>query len=66
MTALSKSDLVILGDANLDANKWREPKFDHAHVAEILVNSLEQNGIQIHNQETKSVLKIKQRNTFQE
>ena len=48
MAGLSKSDLVIMGDANLDANKWREPKFDHAHVAEILVNSLEQNGIQIH------------------
>ena len=26
-------DLILIGDANLNSNKWNEPKFRHANIA---------------------------------
>ena len=35
----SKLNIIILGDINLDANKWLENDFSHKRVAEILRDS---------------------------
>ena len=39
-------DIIILGDSNLDANKWDDSSFLHANVASVIKNSLLQNGIE--------------------
>ena len=43
------ADIIILGDSNLDANKWRGEKFLHAKVAKVFFNTIEQNGLSILN-----------------
>ena len=39
--------MLILGDANLDANKWNDDKFLHKKVAEELKNSLKSNNLEV-------------------
>ena len=41
------SDIIILGDANLDSNKWKQDKFTHAKVARVFFDIIEQNGLQV-------------------
>ena len=42
------SKLVVVGDANLCADKWKEDNFDRKSVAQPLLHCIEQNGLQIH------------------
>ena len=39
--------IVILGDANPDHNTWQDPNFLYPRVAEILIESLNQNGLTV-------------------
>ena len=43
----SKLNMIILGDLNLDANKWMESDFPHKKVTNILEDSLEENDLMI-------------------
>ena len=38
-------NIVIVGDANLDSNKWNNDKFIHKKVAQILKDSLNANDL---------------------
>ena len=40
-------NIMILGDANLDMNKWNEPKYKNANVSQVLRECLDQNGLKI-------------------
>ena len=40
-------DLIIIGNANLDSNKWNDPKFIHANIANDLFQVIDQYGIKI-------------------
>ena len=40
------SNILILGDANLDSNKWDNPKFLDKKVSKNLRNVLDRNGFQ--------------------
>ena len=40
-------DLIIMGNANLDSNKWNDPKFIHANIANDLFQVIDQYGIKI-------------------
>ena len=40
-----KLNMIILGDVNLDQNKWMETNFAHGRVANILKEALEENDI---------------------
>ena len=44
----SNKKIILMGDANLDSNKWNDSQFAHSKVAAILKGTLEQNGIKIH------------------
>ena len=46
--SLKCKNIIVLGDANLDSNKWNEDKFTHKHVSKILRDSLEANDITVH------------------
>ena len=37
-------NILVLGDANLDMNKWNEPNFKNANVSQILRECLDLNG----------------------
>ena len=39
--------LIVLGDANLCANKWLDDDYDRKSVAQPLLECLEQNGLDI-------------------
>ena len=38
---------MILGDANLDMNKWNDPKYKNAKVTHVLRECLDSNGLKI-------------------
>ena len=40
-------NVLVLGDSNLDSNKWNEEKFLHKKVSTILRDSLDANDIRI-------------------
>ena len=42
-------NIMILGDANLDMNKWNEPKYKNAIVTQVLRDCLDSNGLIIEN-----------------
>ena len=42
-------DVIILGDANIDTNKWNDEKFTHKKVAMALKDSLNANNLNILN-----------------
>ena len=40
-------NVMILGDANLDMNKWNDPKYKNAKVTHVLRECLDSNGLKI-------------------
>ena len=42
-------NIIILGDANLNSNKWDDPGFLHVKVATVLRYILDQNGLTVFN-----------------
>ena len=47
--AETKNDLIIMGDANLDANKWNKANYIHAKIVSDLFQVIDENGIKIEN-----------------
>ena len=45
--AANGEDLIIIGDANLDSNKWKDPKFVHANLVSDLFQVIDANGIKV-------------------
>ena len=45
--AIKCKNVLVLGDSNLDANKWNEEKFLHRKVSIILRDTLEANDMKI-------------------
>ena len=45
--AKNDANIVIIGDSNLDYNKWNDPLFAHKEMVFRLTDTLEQNGMEV-------------------